>query len=110
MDRALAGAHATNELDLVRGDHLSARQIFLSRAKSAGDDSNRTTGRGHNAMTERRIKDELGLVPGERGVLSQPGREQSLTRSVGIQFLPQTVYRLSFDYGLRNVAKVGDVN
>ena len=110
MDRALAGADTANELDIVRRDHLSARQIFRARAKSSGHVSNGTIGRGHNAMTERRIKDELGLVPGERGMLSQLGPEQSLTSSGGIQFLPQTVYRLSFDYGPRNVANAGDVN
>ena len=61
-------------------------------------------------MTERRMQNNLGFEDVERGMLSQPGPEQNLTRSVGIQFLPQTVYRLSFDYGLRNVAKVGDLN
>jgi len=61
-------------------------------------------------MTERRMQNNLGFEDVERGMLSQPGPEQNLTRSVGIQFLPQTVYRLSFDYGPRNVAKVGDVN
>jgi hypothetical protein len=61
-------------------------------------------------MTERRVQNNLGFVDVERGMLSQLGPEQSLTRSVGKQFLPQTVYRLSFDYGPLNVAKVGDVN
>jgi len=110
MDRALAGADATNELDFVRGYHLSARPVFFARTKSAGYDFDGTIGRGHNAMTERRVQNNLGFEDVERGVLSQPGPEQNLTGSVGIQFLPQTVCRLSFDYGPRNVANVGDVN
>jgi hypothetical protein len=61
-------------------------------------------------MTERRVQDSLGFEDVERGMLSLLGPEQYLTRSVGIRFLPQTDYRLSFDYGPRNVANVGDVN
>jgi hypothetical protein len=61
-------------------------------------------------MTERRMQYNLGFEDVGRGMHSQLGPEQNLTRSVGIQFLPQTVYRLFFDYGPRNVAGVGDVN
>jgi hypothetical protein len=61
-------------------------------------------------MTERRVQNNLGFENVERGVISQAGPEQNLTRSVGTEFLPQTVYRLSFDYGPRNVANAGDVN
>jgi hypothetical protein len=61
-------------------------------------------------MTERRLQNNPRFEEVERGMLSQLGPEQSLTSSGGIQFLPQTVYRLSFDYGPRNVASVGDVN
>jgi hypothetical protein len=61
-------------------------------------------------MTERRVQNNLEFEDVERGMLAQPGPEQNLTRPVAIQFLPQTVYRLSFDNGPRNVANVGDVN
>jgi uncharacterized protein involved in exopolysaccharide biosynthesis len=69
MDRALAGADATNELDFVGGDHFSARQSFLARAKSPVHHFDGTIGRGHNAMTERRIQNDLGFEPEERGML-----------------------------------------
>jgi hypothetical protein len=61
-------------------------------------------------MTERRVQNNLGFEDVERGMLSQFGPEQNLTSSGGIQFLPQMVYRPSFDYGPRKVASVGDMN
>jgi hypothetical protein len=61
-------------------------------------------------MTERRVQNNLGFEDVNRDMLSQLGPAQNLTGCVGIQFLPQTVYRLSFDYGPRNVANAGDVN
>ena len=110
MDRAIAGANTTNELDLVGGDHFSARQSFLARATSAVHDFDRTRRRGYNAMTERRIQNDLGFEQEERGMLSQPEPEQNITASVEIQFLPQKGYRPSFHHGPRNAAIVGDVN
>ena len=110
MDGAIAGAGAANELDFVGWDHISARQVFLARAKSAGHDSNGTRRRGYNAMTERRIQNDLGFEQEERGMLSQPEPEQNITASVEIQFLPQKGYRPSFHHGPRNAAIVGDVN
>ena len=61
-------------------------------------------------MTQRRVQNNLRFKDVERGVISQAGPERNLTRSGGIEFLSQTVYRLSVDYGPRNVANVGDVN
>jgi hypothetical protein len=61
-------------------------------------------------MTEPRVQNNLEFEDVERGMLLQPRPGQNLTRSVAIRFLPQTVYRLSFDNGPRNVANAGDVN
>jgi len=91
MDRAPAGADAADELDFVSRYHFSTRKVSLARDSSASHDLNRTVGRGHNAMTERRVQNDLVFENLEPGMLLQAGSRQSVTKSVGIQFLPQTV-------------------
>jgi len=61
-------------------------------------------------MTERRVQNDLVFEDLQSGMLLQAGSEQRVTKSVGIQFLLQTVYRLFFDHRPLNRASAGDVN
>src|SRR6266436_7576124 len=76
MDRAPAGANAANELDFLGRDHFPARKISLARATSAVHHFNRTRRRGHNAMTERRIKNDLGFTPADPSTFLEPSPEE----------------------------------
>src|SRR6266478_5467482 len=76
MDRAPAGPHAANELDFLGRNHFPARKISLARATSAVHHFNRTRRRGHNAMTERRIKNDLGFTPADPSTFLEPSPEE----------------------------------
>src|SRR6267378_2795065 len=59
MDRASAGAYAANELDFLGRHHF-----------------NRTRRRGHNAMTGRRMHNELGLIQEDPATFLEPSPEE----------------------------------
>ena len=110
MDRAIAGAHATNELDFVGWDHFSTRQAFLARTTSGRHDLNGKVRRGHNAMTERRMQSDCGFEQEVGGTLSQLKPIRNITTFVEIQFQPEKSYRSSLDCGPGNGVNVGDLN
>lgn len=110
MDCAPAGANATNELDLVGGDHVPAQQAFFARAKSASLDLNGAIRRGHNAMTERGIANVCGFAKEVRSAISQLGPVRNLATFVKIQFQPERGYRALLHRGPRNATNVGDMN
>jgi len=110
MDRTLARADASDELDFVGGNHFSTQQAALAWAKSPGHDSNGTIGRGHNAMTERGARNDWGFEQEVRGMLSRPGTMQNRTRFGEISFQLQKDYWRSFCEGPRNAENAGDAN
>ncbi len=110
MDRAIAVADATNELDFVGGDHFSTPQAFLARTTSGRHGLNGKVRRGHNAMTERRVQNYCGFEQEVGGTLSQLKPIRNITTFVEIQFQPEKSYRSSLHSGPGNDAIVGDLN
>jgi hypothetical protein len=110
MDRAIAGADDTNELDFFGRNHFSTQQAALAWAKSTGNDFNGKIGREHNAMTERGARNDWGFEQEVRCMLSRPGTMQNRTRFGEISFQLQKDYWRSFCEGPRNAENAGDVN
>ena len=110
MDSTHAGADASNELDVLGWNHLSARKAFLARGTSAVYDFNGTRRRGYNAVTESGPRNDRGFEQVVRGTMSQLGSMRNITTSVEIQFLPENGYPPSLHRGARNAGSVRDVN
>src|SRR5260370_8702341 len=76
MGRGADGSGGANELDRLGRDDFPAPKISLARATSAVHHFNRTRRRGHNAMTERRIKNDLGFTPADPSTFPEPSPEE----------------------------------